>query len=161
MGDPGNDVPSDRDSGDGFSLRGHTRAIRHLDAARAAELVRLFDRPIVGGLHGLAFGPDDPLTVAAAGVLANDVDVDGDPLTALLVTAPTHGTLVLNANGGFTYLPAAQEGPRTLPGHLDMLQSATLSGECAIGSTSLRRYVPVWTVDELNGGLRLLLRERR
>jgi len=38
MGDPGNDVPSDRDSGDGFSLRGHTRAIRHLDAARAAGM---------------------------------------------------------------------------------------------------------------------------
>ena len=55
---------------------------------------------------------DTRLTVAAPGVLGNDVDVDGDPLTAILVTAPTRGTLVLNANGGFTYLPAANyNGP--------------------------------------------------
>lgn len=41
------------------------------------------------------------------GVLANDIDVDGDPLTALLVTGVAHGTLVLNPNGWFTYTPAA------------------------------------------------------
>ena len=29
---------------------------------------------------------DTPLTVAAPGVLGNDTDVDGDPLTAVLVT---------------------------------------------------------------------------
>src|SRR5204862_310594 len=51
---------------------------------------------------------DTPLTVAAAtGVLANDTDVDGDPLTAALATAPTKGTLALNANGSFTYTPNA------------------------------------------------------
>ena len=47
------------------------------------------------------------LTVAAPGVLANDTDVDGDPLTAVLVTGPSHGTLTLNANGSFTYTPDA------------------------------------------------------
>jgi uncharacterized delta-60 repeat protein len=46
------------------------------------------------------------LTVAAPGVLANDADVDGNALTAVLVTAPTSGTVVLNANGSFTYTPA-------------------------------------------------------
>ena len=50
---------------------------------------------------------DTPLTIAAPGVLANDSDVDGDPLTAILVAAPTHGALVLNADGGFSYTPAA------------------------------------------------------
>ncbi len=39
------------------------------------------------------------------GVLTNDSDTDGDPLTAALVTAPTHGTLALNADGSFTYTP--------------------------------------------------------
>src|SRR5207247_6908731 len=42
---------------------------------------------------------DTTLTVAAPGVLANDTDVDGDPLTAILVTGPAHGTLSLNNDG--------------------------------------------------------------
>src|SRR5207237_1299828 len=51
---------------------------------------------------------DVALTVAAAtGVLANDTDVDGNPLTAVLGTAPTKGTLALNASGSFTYTPNA------------------------------------------------------
>jgi VCBS repeat-containing protein len=51
---------------------------------------------------------DTALTVnAAAGVLANDVEPDGDPFTAVLVTQPTKGTLILNANGSFTYTPIA------------------------------------------------------
>lgn len=36
-------------------------------------------------------------------VLANDTDVDGDPLSAFLVTSVSHGTLVLNADGTFLY----------------------------------------------------------
>src|SRR5262249_26163352 len=43
----------------------------------------------------------------APGVLANDTDADGDPLTATLVTGPAHGTLTLSANGSFTFTPAA------------------------------------------------------
>jgi len=45
------------------------------------------------------------LTIAAPGVLGNDTDVDGDPLTAVLDTGPPHGTLTLNSNGFFTYTP--------------------------------------------------------
>ena len=48
---------------------------------------------------------DTTLNVAAPGVLGNDTDVDGDPLTASLVTGPTHGTLTLNADGSFGYVP--------------------------------------------------------
>jgi VCBS repeat-containing protein len=50
---------------------------------------------------------DTPLTVAAPGVLANDTDADGNPLSASVVTGPAHGTLTLNANGAFTYTPDA------------------------------------------------------
>jgi hypothetical protein len=50
---------------------------------------------------------DTPLTIAAPGVLANDSDADGDSLTAVLVSSPAHGALVLDANGGFSYTPAA------------------------------------------------------
>ena len=48
-----------------------------------------------------------PLTIAAPGVLANDASNGGGAMTATLVTAPTSGTLALNANGGFMYTPAA------------------------------------------------------
>ena len=43
------------------------------------------------------------LNAAAPGVLANDADVDGDPLTAVLVTRPVHGKVTLRADGSFTY----------------------------------------------------------
>jgi uncharacterized repeat protein (TIGR01451 family) len=47
------------------------------------------------------------LTVVVPGVLANDADVEGDPLTALLVSGPDRGALTLAATGGFTYQPTA------------------------------------------------------
>ena len=47
------------------------------------------------------------MTVAASGVLDNDTDVDGNSLTAVAASNPSHGTLTLNANGSFTYMPNA------------------------------------------------------
>lgn len=45
------------------------------------------------------------LTVSALdGVLANDMDADGDPLTAVRVSGPTAGTLTLNQDGSFSYV---------------------------------------------------------
>ena len=45
------------------------------------------------------------LTVAAPGVLAGDVDPEGDtPITAVLVTGPANASsFTLNADGSFTY----------------------------------------------------------
>ena len=48
---------------------------------------------------------DTLLTVPAPGVLANDIDMDGDPITAVKVTDPAYGLLTLNTNGSFTYMP--------------------------------------------------------
>ena len=48
------------------------------------------------------------------GVLANDTDANTDPLTAVLVTGVASGTLTLNPNGSFDYVPAAGfSGPVT------------------------------------------------
>jgi hypothetical protein len=48
---------------------------------------------------------DVPLVIAAAGVLTNDTDADGQTLTAALVTNVTQGSLTLSANGAFIYTP--------------------------------------------------------
>ena len=45
------------------------------------------------------------LSVSAPGVLANDTDANLDPLTVFKITGPTHGIVMLNANGSFTYNP--------------------------------------------------------
>lgn len=45
------------------------------------------------------------LTVSAPGVLANDSDADGDPLTVTLVGGPSRGTVLLQADGSFLYTP--------------------------------------------------------
>jgi VCBS repeat-containing protein len=47
------------------------------------------------------------LTVSAPGVLANDTDIDGTSLTAVLVTGPANGSLSFSTNGGFTYTPTS------------------------------------------------------
>jgi len=43
--------------------------------------------------------------VSNNGLLANDTDADSDPLTAILVAAPTKGALTLNPDGSFKYVP--------------------------------------------------------
>jgi hypothetical protein len=48
-----------------------------------------------------------PLSVPAPGVLANDLDLRGLPLTAVLVSGPANGTLVFNPDGSFVYTPNA------------------------------------------------------
>lgn len=48
---------------------------------------------------------DTPLTITAPGVLANDTDPNGAQLTAVVATLPSHGSLILNADGSFTYTP--------------------------------------------------------
>lgn len=50
---------------------------------------------------------DTELAIAAPGVLGNDSDVDGDVLTAAVLTGPVNGSLTLNADGSFTYTPDA------------------------------------------------------
>ena len=46
-------------------------------------------------------------TVSAPGVMANDVDPDGDPMQSSLVTGPAHGTVSLAPDGSFGYASVA------------------------------------------------------
>jgi Ca2+-binding RTX toxin-like protein len=63
----------------------------------------------VGVADSYAIAKGVKLTVSAAnGVLKNDSDLDGDSLSAMLVTKPAKGTLSLQSDGSFTYTPPKQ-----------------------------------------------------
>lgn len=105
-----------------------------IDAIEAGVTVQLTNLKLQLGADNLAFTPAVPttglnassspvatddsysvdegatLTVSALnGVLANDTDADGDALTATIGTAPSNGTVTLNADGSFTYIHSGSE----------------------------------------------------
>jgi len=63
------------------------------------------DRPVAVEDHYTTYS-NGPLSVPTPGILQNDVDIDGDPLTATLVELPSHGTVGLLPDGSFLYTPA-------------------------------------------------------
>src|SRR5690606_18925838 len=65
------------------------------------------DAPVAAGATFESDGDTPRVVVAADGVLANDTDVDGDLLTATVVTGPANGRLTLNADGSFAYMADA------------------------------------------------------
>jgi VCBS repeat-containing protein len=68
--------------------------------------------PPVAANDSYSTNEDTALSVPAPGVLGNDSDPDGDTLTAQKASDPAHGTVSFNANGSFTYTPAANyNGP--------------------------------------------------
>jgi hypothetical protein len=82
------------------------------NAATVSITVSTINDPPAAAADAYTTAEDTALTVAAPGVLGNDSDPDGGALSAVLVSGPAHGTLVLRANGSFTYTPAANyHGP--------------------------------------------------
>src|SRR5205085_9338591 len=58
-----------------------------------------------GSADTYSVGSGGTLTVSAtSGVLSNDSDSNGDPLFVSWYSAPSHGTLVMNGDGSFTYV---------------------------------------------------------
>ncbi len=70
----------------------------------AASLLHSGTAP-VALVDGYQIHQNTTLNQAAPGVLSNDTDAESDPLTAVLVTAPTHGAVTLRADGSFVYTP--------------------------------------------------------
>ena len=61
---------------------------------------------VVEDVYGLHWSNTSGLDVDDVdGVLANDSDANSNPMSVELVTDVTHGELVLNADGSFTYVP--------------------------------------------------------
>jgi CSLREA domain-containing protein len=84
----------------------------HYLPTTAGGTITLLNSPPQGMDDAYEADEDMPLVVAAPGVLANDSDVNGDGLTAVMATNPAHGTVTLNSNGSFTYTPEADyNGP--------------------------------------------------
>ena len=65
------------------------------------------DGPPVAADDVYELGVDEILTVPAPGVLGNDVNPLTGTMTAKLAGKPAHGSLTLNADGGFVYRPTA------------------------------------------------------
>ncbi|HEU0130070.1 MAG TPA: Ig-like domain-containing protein [Mycobacteriales bacterium] len=64
--------------------------------------------PPVANNDAYSVAEDGSLSPAAPGVLGNDTDPEGQPITAVLSAGPAHAaSFTLNANGSFTYAPAA------------------------------------------------------
>jgi VCBS repeat-containing protein len=62
--------------------------------------------PPIGNNDSYTTMKNVPLAIPAPGVLANDIDVEGNPFTAKLFGNVSHGSLILNTDGSFTYTPA-------------------------------------------------------
>ncbi|CAM2064364.1 Tandem-95 repeat protein [Sulfidibacter corallicola] len=73
--------------------------------ANATILVTPGNKPPLAITDYYTIRSTDRLIVPAPGVLANDIDLDGDLLGAELVTVPQTGILDLDENGGFWYQP--------------------------------------------------------
>ena len=96
---------------DSFTYKANDGATDSLPATVSITVLPVDDAPIAIN-DTYTINEDTLLSIAAPGVLANDTDIEGDHLTAILVSGPAHGSLTLNADGSFRYVAATNyNGP--------------------------------------------------
>ncbi|MBN1955885.1 MAG: PKD domain-containing protein, partial [Anaerolineae bacterium] len=64
-----------------------------------------YNEPPLAVDDGYGLCADTSLAVPAPGVLANDSDPEGDPISATMVVSPAHGSAALQLDGALTYTP--------------------------------------------------------
>jgi hypothetical protein len=73
-------------------------------ATEVIEILNVFEAPI-GTNDQFSTSYIEKLNVITTGVLSNDVDPDGDSITAVLVSGPSSGQIVFLSSGWFSYTP--------------------------------------------------------
>ncbi|HND53200.1 MAG TPA: Ig-like domain-containing protein, partial [Pirellulaceae bacterium] len=92
---------------DSFSYKANDGAADSNVVVVTLTVAPVNDAPVAAA-DAYSTNEDTTLVVDVAhGVLASDSDVDGDALTAVLVSGTAHGSLSLAADGSFSYSPAA------------------------------------------------------
>ncbi|MFO0977996.1 MAG: Ig-like domain-containing protein [Planctomycetaceae bacterium] len=91
---------------DGFTYVANDGMADSAIATVALTVLPVNDAPVAMD-DSLTTTADTTLNLSAPGILSNDSDVDGDSLTAVLLTGPVHGTLTLNSDGSIIYVPNA------------------------------------------------------
>ncbi len=76
-------------------------------SADAALTVTADNQPPTASDDSYSTPEDTSLSVVAPGVLQNDSDPEGDSLNAVVQGTTSHGTLTLNSDGSFSYVPTA------------------------------------------------------
>jgi hypothetical protein len=105
-----NSTPVQMQMGKNFALMA---VGRHTTATQGPTIaIASFAQPVPPSVVGenYTIGRNQTLTVNSPGVLANDSDLNGDPITAAIVSNPLQGTLSLQSTGAFTYVAPANTG---------------------------------------------------
>ncbi len=91
---------------DQFSYRVSDGRLSSNVATVILEVASVNDVPVANN-NSYTSAEDATLTVSAPGILGNDSDADGDSMTLTKLTDPVNGSLTLNADGSFSYVPRA------------------------------------------------------
>ena len=88
---------------DSFTYLAHDGAADSNMATVTLNVAAINDAPVAA--DDSAAGDEDSLITGS--VLGNDTDIEGDALTAAVLSGPAHGNLTLNPDGSFSYTPHA------------------------------------------------------
>lgn len=75
------------------------------DSNTATVTLTLINNPPVAADDNYTITADTQLTLSAPGILINDSDSDGEPLTATKTSDPSNGTATVSPDGGISYTP--------------------------------------------------------
>lgn len=114
---------------DSFVYRASNGALRSPLTTVTITVLPVTDQPVAVD-DSYTVNGNGSLEVPPFGVLANDTDPNGYPLSAILVLAPDYGTLALQPDGSFTYTP--NPGFTGLDSFVYMADNGALSSALAL-----------------------------